>query len=267
MEIDGSMASKDYYKILGIDKDASQQEIKRAYRDLAITYHPDRNPSDPSALAKIQEINEAYAVLSNLQKKRDYDALRAQYGPSAHDRFRSSYTAQDIFQGSDIREVFEEIAQSLGIRGLDDILKQFEGQGFHRFEAKRPGFYVKGLVFAGWLDGSKSLLGLAQNLLKLLGGGVASTKQLPLNGEDIHDAIQLRPEHAQQGGPYAYYHKKRGKKLVVKIPPRTRNGQQVRLPGMGEKGQPGGMPGDLFLKVQIKGSLLQRVKGYLDSLL
>jgi len=260
------MDSKDYYQILGIDKNATPQQIKQAYRELAIKHHPDRNPSDSGALEKMQAINEAYAVLSNPQKKRDYDALRQQYGSSAYHHFRNSYTEQDIFQGSDIHQIFEEMARSFGIRGFDELFKQFEGQGFRRFETKRPGFYVKGFVFTGWIGGRKPLFHLVQNLYKLLTGGVGST-QLPLKGKDIDEVIQLQPIHAQQGGPYAYYHKKRDKKLLVKIPPNTRNGQKIRLPGMGEEGRAGGMPGDLFLKLNINRPVLQQAKGFLASLL
>jgi len=260
------METKDYYRILGVDKDATPQQIKQAYRDLAVKYHPDRNPSDSEALEKIQTINEAYAVLSSPQKRRDYDALREQYGSSAYSHFRDNYTEQDIFRGSDIRQVVEEMARSLGIRGFDEIFRQLEGRGFRRFETKRPGLHVKGFFFAGLLGGRIPLFSLVKNLHKLLSGGIGS-QHLPLDGKDIHDVIQLRPTEARQGGPYAYYHRKRDKKLVVKLPANTRNGQKIRLPGMGEEGRVGGMPGNLLLEVRINRPVLQQVKGFIDSLI
>ena len=161
------MDSKDYYQILGIEKDAAPQ-VKSAFRDLAFKYHPDRNTDSSDAVEKMKSVNEAYAVLSNPEKKKEYDALRQQYGSSAYSQFRKSYTEQDIFQGSDIHQVFEEMAKTFGVRGFDEIFKQFEGQGYRRFEAKRPGVYIKGFVFSGWLGGGGPFSKLGKNLSKLL---------------------------------------------------------------------------------------------------
>ncbi|MGD2029313.1 MAG: DnaJ C-terminal domain-containing protein, partial [Desulfobacterales bacterium] len=90
--------------------------------------------------------------------------------------------------------------------------------------------------------------------------------ELPGNGAHIDDVIRLNPQQAQTGGPYAYFHKKKSKKLVVKIPPGVRDGQKIRLAGMGEDGKGGGKPGDLFLKVQIKKSLIEKIKGTISDL-
>ena len=147
------MESKDYYQILGIEKDATSQKIKQAYRDLAFKYHPDRNASDSGAVEKMKALNEAYAVLSNPEKKKEYDALKERYGSTAYNQFRQSYSEQDIFRGSDIHQVFEEMARSFGMRGFDELFKQFEGRGYRRFETKRPGLHVKGFIFSGWLGG------------------------------------------------------------------------------------------------------------------
>lgn len=258
------MDSRDYYQILGIEKDAEPKQIKEAYRDLAFKYHPDRNASDSGTVEKMQAVNEAYAVLSNPEKKREYDALKQQYGSTAYNRFRKSYTEQDIFQGSDIHQVFEEMAKNFGMRGFDEIFKQFEGRGYRRFETKRPGLHVKGFVFSGWMGGKGPFFKLGQNLSKLLTGSAGGT-QIAQRGMDIYDVIDLQPSHALQGGPFAYYNKKRDKKLVVRIPSYTKDGQKIRLSRMGEEGRGGGMPGDLFLKVSIKKPLMQQVRGFLDS--
>jgi len=259
------MEPKDYYEILGVGKDAEPQQIKESYRELAFRYHPDRNASDSNAVEKMKSVNEAYAVLSNPQKKKEYDTLRQQYGSSAYNHFRKSYTEQDIFRGSDIDQVFEEMARAFGGRGFDEIFKQFEGQGYRKFETRGPGLHVKGFVFSGWMGGKGPFFKLGQNFSKLL-AGVSGTPETARRGMDIYDVIHLLPSHALQGGPFAYYHKKKDKKLVVRIPSHTRDGQKIRLSGMGEEGRAGGMPGDLYLKVNIKKPLGQKIKGFLDAL-
>ncbi len=259
------MEPKDYYEILGVGKDATPKQIKEAYRDLAFKYHPDRNASDSNAAEKMKSLNEAYAVLSHPEKKKEYDALRRQYGSSAYNHFRKSYTEQDIFQGSDIHQVFEEMARAFGVRGFDEIFKQFEGQGYRRFETKRPGLHVKGFMFSGWMGGRGPFFKLGQNLSKILTGS-AGAAGIAQRGSDIYDVIYLQPSHAFQGGPFAYYNKKRDKKLVVRIPPSTKDGQKIRLSGMGEEGRAGGSPGDLYLKVNIKKPLGQKIKGFLDAI-
>ena len=166
--------------------------------------------------------------------------------------------------GRYVLTVFEEMAKTFGVRGFDEIFKQFEGQGYRRFEAKRPGVYIKGFVFSGWLGGGGPFSKLGKNLSKLL-TGTAGGKELPEKGRDSHDVIHLQPAHARQGGPYAYRLKRRDKKLVVRIPPYTKDGQKIRLSGMGEAGKAGGIPGDLYLKVNIRRPLIQQIKGFLES--
>ena len=89
---------------------------------------------------------------------------------------------------------------------------------------------------------------------------------MPGNGANINDVIRLSPMEAQKGGPYAYFLKKKSKKLVVKIPPEVRDGQRIRLAGMGDDGKGGGTPGDLYLKVQIQKSLIQKIKKTISDL-
>jgi len=254
------MEQKDYYSILEIEKDASPERIKEAFRDLAFKYHPDRNASSADAVEMMKSINEAYAVLSNPDKRKDYDAMREQYGSAAYNRFRSSYTDQDIFRGSDIHNVFEEMAKNFGMRGFDEIFKQFDGQGYKTFEAKRPGFHVRGAVFSGWMGGGSPFFSLGKHVSNVLLGKTGAR-----SGKDIYDTIRLQPELANTGGPYAYHHQKNGKRLVIRIPAGVRQGQKIRLAGMGEPGQGGAPPGDLYLKVGIRKPLLQQVKGLIDS--
>ncbi|MGZ3494146.1 MAG: DnaJ domain-containing protein, partial [Thermodesulfobacteriota bacterium] len=84
-------SQKDYYRVLGVEKGVPAEKIKEAYRKLAFQYHPDRNRENPSAVEKMKEINEAYAVLSDPRKRRDYDTFHDQYGAYGYDRFKQRY--------------------------------------------------------------------------------------------------------------------------------------------------------------------------------
>lgn len=259
------MKPVDYYQVLAVDQKADPKQIKESYRELAFKHHPDRNKKHPESAEKMKRINEAYAVLSDPQKRRDYDALRQQYGSSAYSRFRKNYSEHDIFSGSDIHHIFEEMAKSFGFRNFDEIFKEFYGPGYRTFEFKKPGFTAGGFVFFGRFGrGSrrqpqlplKGTLGkLSRYLFKQISG-----VDMPEKGADINDVIHLDPQKARKGGPYAYFFKKKSKKLVVKIPPGVKDGQKIRLAGMGEDGTGGAGPGDLYLKVKIKKPLLQKMK-------
>jgi DnaJ-class molecular chaperone len=265
------MSQKDYYQILGVEKNVDSKRIKEAYREQAFRYHPDRNKENPEAVEKMKHVNEAYAVLSDPAKKREYDTLRQQFGSSAYNRFRNNYSQQDIFSGSDINHIFEEMSKAFGFRGFDDIFKEFYGKEYRTFEFKRPGFFAGGFIFSGSFGRGRhqqpqlSLPGklgkLSQFVIKKITG-----VELPGKGADIKDIIQLSPLQAQQGGPYAYFLRQKSKKLVVKIPPGVRDGQRIRLAGMGEDGKGGATPGDLYLKVQIKRPLIQKIKKTISDL-
>jgi len=261
----------DYYQVLGVSPDAESGKIKQAYRDLAFKYHPDRNHENPAAAEKMKQVNEAYAVLADVRKRRAYDALRQQYGSSARSHFRQQHSEKDIFSGSDIHKVLEEMARSFGFRGYDDIFQEFYGKGYRSFQVRRPGFFMGGFFFSGTMRpglhstgripiGNSPMLQLAQRLIqKITGLQPAST------GGDITETIHIDAALAQKGGPYAYEHLNRKKKLVVNIPPGVRDGLKIRLAGMGEAGKGGGPDGDLYLKVKIRRPLLERLKKMISS--
>jgi DnaJ-class molecular chaperone len=261
------MEQSDYYEILGVPSDANEKQIKAAYRKLAFQYHPDRNTGDPESANKMKAINEAYAVLSNPSKRKDYDELRRQYGPSAYNRFRSNYTESDIFRGSDINRIFEEMARAFGFRGFDDIFNEAYGEGYRTFEFKRPGFSARGFVFTGPLGRSARkqsaplVLGkLSRYLIEKLTG-----VELPQNGADATETIALTPQEAREGGPYPYYYRKKSKKLVVMLPKGLQEGRRIRLAGMGEEAKGGAKPGDLYLRVKLRKPLVQKLKDWIHS--
>jgi DnaJ-class molecular chaperone len=256
-----------YYQQLKVEPDASAHQIKEAYRRLAFEYHPDRNTNDPQAAEKMKAINEAYAVLSDSEKRRQYDGLYARFGDDANSQFRASFSEQDIFRGSDIQYIFEEMARSFGLRGFEDIFKDFYGQGYRSFEFRQPGVFGKGFIFnshpgvkAGASKNTDLLGGLARRMLNKVVG-----IYLPQRGSDIRDVIMLQPELASRGGPYAYHHRRLDKKLVVQIPAGVRDGQFIRLNGMGRPGSHGASAGDLLLKVRIKRSLMQKLKSLVGT--
>ena len=263
---------KDYYHILGLDRNASQKSIKESYRKLALKYHPDRNLGDPKANEKMKSLNEAYAVLSDASKRREYDLLKSRYGPSAHDRFRQSYTAEDIFRGSDINQIFEEFSRMFGFRNSGDIFRESYGPEYEGFEFRRHGMFGRGFVYntGSWetdqasqnyqMPGlaSQGFLGkIAKFFVKKIFG-----IELPERGKDRYDTVTLSAEKAHHGTELKYSCKRKGRatNLMVKIPPGVKNGQKIRLKKMGLPGKGGGIPGDLYLIVRINKPFIQRVK-------
>lgn len=284
------MEQKDYYQDLGVQKSATQQEVKEAYRNMALRYHPDRNADSQLSADRMKGLNEAYAVLSDPAKRREYDLLRDQVGASAQERFRQTYSDQDIFNGSDVQQIFEEVARSFGLRGFDEIFKDIHTSGRGGFSFQRQGGRGGGFAFHGRLGqagrryGRRHGLGGGMGrggghgpsgfgavrfdpgrLIGMLGRYFGAMRQTKDGGHQ-HDTIALTPELARSGGPYAYLAPHSKKKLVVKIPPNVRAGQMIRLAGMGQGGQNGGRDGDLYLQVRIKTSLMDRLKAGLTRL-
>ena len=146
------MDHQDYYQTLGVEPAATDRQIKEAYRKLAFKYHPDRTADRPDGAEMMKAVNEAYAVLSNPAKRQrvrhDAAAFR-QLGrrPLPPDIIPQ----QDIFSGSDIQQIFEEVARSFGLRGFDEIFKEFYGQGTQSFRFDQQGLSGRGFfVFGGF---------------------------------------------------------------------------------------------------------------------
>ena len=261
----------DYYQILEIEQDVPAEQIKEAYRKQALKYHPDRNNGDPVAAEKMKSINEAYAVLSNPDKRRDYDLMKDRYGSAAYNQFRQAYTDQDIFRGSDINRIFEELARSFGLSGFDDSFKEAYGNGYKTFQFRTNGMNGSGYVFTGNPGNG------GQNTVQVphLEGGLGkiirfafkkiSGMELPEKGRDMDDNLHISPQKARKGGPHEYHHWWRDKKIKMNIPAGVADGQKIRLAGMGEAGRGGAEAGDLYLKVHIKKPIVQEIKGFIHN--
>ncbi len=280
------MNNKDYYKTLGVNEDATAEDIKKTYRKLAFQYHPDRNPGNEEMM---KELNEAYAVLSDPVKRREYDSYRQSYGSFARDRFRQAYTEQDIFRDSDIYHIFEELSKVFGFTRPEDIFSRnsFYGTQYRTFEFKGPGFSGRSFFFFGPMSKvyqdimkeSTSQTGRAPAYKPslssriLLKGLEAFQRhvakkyglELPERGKDIQDEIKVTPEIASSGGKVRYHYMKPGdsRELMIKIPHGIKEGQRIRLKGMGRDGSHGGEPGDLYLRVKIRIPFLDRIKKFL----
>src|SRR4030065_2136199 len=123
------MAQKrDYYEVLGVPRESSKEQIKDAYRKLAMQYHPDRNKAS-DAEEKFKEISEAYAVLSDDEKRAQYDQL-------GHAGFDQRYTQEDIFRGADFDSIFRDMGAGFGLR---DGFSFFFGGGRGFAEGPQPG--------------------------------------------------------------------------------------------------------------------------------
>lgn len=220
--------SKDYYKILGVEKSASQDEIKKAYRKLALKYHPDRNKDDKTAEERFKEVGEAYAVLSDIEKRKQYDT----FGSTD---FRQRYSQEDIFQGSDISDILRE----MGLGG--DFFARFSGgrgggRGFrtYTFGGGRPA----GGPGMGGFDFDQAYGGYGPGMAK----GTDLVYELPVSlAETLLGATKM--VSYRRGGQM--------ERVSVKIPPGISTGQKLRLSGKGEPGPQGAPAGDLFIRVRV----------------
>lgn len=270
------MTSKDYYEVLGVTENASAEEIKKAYRSLAFKYHPDKNPGSEEMM---KSINEAYAVLANPEKRKEYDGFRSTYGSQAREQFRQGYSDQDIFRGTDINAIFEEMSRAFGFTRPEDLFTRgtFYGQNYRTFVFRGPGFFSRGYVYTGPIGRRAQSAGagaeagqhrgnplLQKILLKAaqrLQSDIARKYGIPVRGKDLDGVLEIAPGDAVAGNkvPYKVRQGSLSRDLLVRIPPGTVDGRVLKLTGMGEEGTNGGERGDLYLKVRIKESLIKKV--------
>ena len=207
------MVSMDYYETLGVKRDASPGQIKKAYRKLALKYHPDKNPGDKKAEEKFKEISEAYAVLSDQEKRQNFDRFGSE-------KFHQQYTQEDIFRGFDIGDMF-------GGTGFgNDIFSTIFGGG------------GGGGGFGGF--GAQAGMGGRRGPQK----GADVTANLRIS---FHDAafggerkVSLRTSDGKR------------LEVTVKIPAGIASGKKLRLPGKGAPGPSGRPSGDLYLDISVE---------------
>lgn len=206
------MAFIDYYKVLGVDRNATQDEIKQAYRKLARKYHPDLNKDDPSAEGKFQEINEANEVLSDPEKRKKYD----EYG--------EHWKHADEFKQE--REAYSRAQQ------------QNSGSGYW--------YSVNGDTFTSGFGG-RNADGFSDFFEQLFGHGASSGRRysIRMKGEDIEAQMHLSLSEAYVTHKQTF--SVNGENVRITIPAGVADGQVIKLKGYGEKGLNGAENGDLYI--------------------
>jgi curved DNA-binding protein len=208
------MEYRDYYDILGVERGASEKEIKQAYRKLARQYHPDVNPSS-DAEERFKEINEAYQVLSDAEKRRKYDQLGASW---------QRWQQQGRPGGFDWGQWTSGAPGGGGVRveygDMGDLFGQGRGGGFSDF--------------------FESIFG---------GGMPRGGQQMRARGQDYEQPVEITLEEAFSGATRML--QRDGQRLEVRIPQGVKTGSRVRMAGQGGPGVGGGPQGDLYLRVRL----------------
>ncbi len=218
------MPGKDYYKILGVSKSASPEEIKKAYRKLAMKYHPDRNKGDSAAEARFKEVSEAYAVLSDPEKKKQYDTFGAE-------GFQSRFSQEDIFRGFDFGSIFSEFGFGGGGKAQSIFSQIFGGMGGGggHYQYRQSGSPF-GSTYGDFQTQSRAIKG--QDLIY----------ELPMTLEELVETTTKVISYQVEG---------RTQTVSVKVPAGIRPGQKLRLQGKGQPSPYGGPPGDLYIQIKV----------------
>ena len=236
------MEYKDYYNILGVSRDAGEQKIKKAYRRLARKYHPDMNEGDKQAEEQFKDINEAYEVLSDPEKRKLYDQFGSEWkqwqraggrpedfdwGQWTGGASRGAGGGPRVHYGS-----VEDLQDLLGGSGspFSDFFDQLFG-GYPRQSGSSPFGDI------GGMGGQRPY---------------TRTRQRRQKGRDYDQPVEISLQEAYQGTKRIL--KLDGRRLEVKIPPGAKNGTKVRIAGAGGPGAMGEEAGDLYLVVQVRPS-------------
>lgn len=228
------MEYRDYYNILGVDRNATEKEIKRAYRKLAREFHPDVNP-DARAEERFKEINEAYQVLSDPEKRTKYDQLGANWQRwQQMGRDPGNFDWSQWFAGGAPGGVRVEWSGDMG--DLGDLFGGGGGGFSDFFQAIFGGLGGAGRARAGSPFGRRAV-----------------------RGQDMEAQVEITLEEALQGTTRVL--ERDGRRIRVKIPPGARSGSRVRVVDKGGASYGGGPPGDLYLNVTVKPHPLFRRDG------
>jgi curved DNA-binding protein len=218
------MQYNDYYSALGLGKNASQDEIKKAYRKLAKKYHPDINPGNKQAEEKFKQISEAYEVLSDPEKRKKYDT----FGNATN--FKNGYDFDPSQFGKNVRYEY----RTSGSGNRSDFFNMFFGENGFDFES------------------------IFNNI-----GASGRRKNYSYDGEDIETQIELTIEEGFKGVEkrITLRSQKGDKSLTFKVPKGVKDGEKIRLTGQGEHGVNGGKNGDLYLLVKLKSNDKFNIEG------
>ena len=278
------MSETDYYKALGVSRDATEDQIKKAYRKLAMKYHPDRNQDDKDAEEKFKAISEAYAVLGDAEKRKQYDT----FGASG---FRQRYSQEDIFSNFDFASIFKDI----GVGGFDfrsGAGRRFSfGGGPFGSQPRRPSkgqnlIYELPLTIREIAAGASKVITLqheggSEQLTVKIPPGMVEGKKLRLAGKgrpgvnggpkgDLYIRARVEPDSRYRLedhdvtmdcsiklseallGSTVSIPVLDGATLKLKIPPGTNHRARLRIAGRGIPRMHGAGTGDLFVCVQVE---------------
>ncbi|WP_435550291.1 DnaJ C-terminal domain-containing protein [Desulfobacterium sp. N47] len=281
------MSETNYYKELGVNKDASGDEIKKAYRKLAMKYHPDHAKGDKSAEEKFKKISEAYAVLSDKEKRKQYD----EFGSSA---FNQKYSQEDIFKGFDLNDILREFGVGGGAfsgRGSRRRPAYGSGSPFGDFSAYQQPAHGQDLVYELPLTleevakGTTKVISFkhdkrSEKITVKIPKGMITGKKLRLAGKgetspyggepgDLYIQAKVMDNPVYTVKEYDLYIEKsirlteaimgskisiptiEGKELNLKIPSGTKHGTKMRLAGHGLPQMNGKKTGDLYVSINI----------------
>jgi len=271
----------DYYGILGVDENANADEIKAAFRKLAFEHHPDRNPGNvKQAEEKFKEINEAYSVLCDERRRREYNAYRSgRFAGTGFNRTAGGFgqSQEDIFRSAfDNGAMFEELSRmfaQMGLRFDDDFRNRtfFSGRPVHfQFYSTSDG--VRRNYYSGnsnqrvnegsAITGNRPIVRKPNFAERMMGKVIGKLSKyalkkafdidldLPARGEDIHKDLKISSKEAAKGCTkrISYKRGKEKKAIEVTVPPDISSEKKIMLRGMGNEGI---NPGDLYLNIVV----------------